>query len=62
MIKKECEAERIMWHYLVQKDNVMHFNVMKCGVSQKEAKHLLNNRRQYDRPDIYSASSEKELC
>ena len=31
------------------------------GNPKKEAKHLLNNWRQYDHPDIYSASSEKEL-
>ena len=60
MIKKDCETERIIEHCLVQKDNVMHFNAMKCGVSQKEAKQLLNNWCQYDRPDIYSVSSEKE--
>ena len=29
---------------------------------KKEAKQLLNNWRQYDHPDIYSVSSEKELC
>lgn len=39
----------------------MYFNVMKYVVSKKEAKHLLNNWRQYDRLDIYSASGEKEL-
>lgn len=32
---------------------------MKYGVSQKEAEHLLNNWHQFDRPDIYSVSSEK---
>ena len=56
----DCEAERIIWHHLVQKDNSMYFNAMKCEVSQKEAKQLLNNWCQYDRPDIYSVSSEKE--
>lgn len=61
-IKKDCEAEWIIRHYLAQKDNVMHFSVMKYKVSQKEAKQLLNNWRQYDRPDVYSVSSEKELC
>lgn len=59
MIKKDCEAERIMEHYLVQKDNSTCFNVMKYGVSQKEAEHLLNNWHQFDHPDIYSVSSEK---
>jgi|GEM_PF-6605117 hypothetical protein len=59
MIKIACEAKRIIEHYLVQKDNSMYFNVKKYGVNQKEAERLLNNWHQFDRPDIYSVSSEK---
>lgn len=59
MIKIACEAKRIIEHYLVQKDNSMYFNVEKYGVNQKEAERLLNNWHQFDRPDIYSVSSEK---
>jgi len=61
MIKIACEeAKRIIGHYLVCKDDLTYFDILRYGVSQKEAEHLLNNWRQYDRPDIYSVSSEKE--
>ena len=39
----DCEAERIIEHYLVQKDNSIYFDVIKYGISQKEAERLLNN-------------------
>ena len=53
------EAKRIIEHYLVCKDDLTYFDILKYGVSQKEAGCLLNNWHQFDRPDIYSVSSEK---
>ena len=53
------EAKRIIEHYLVCKDDLTYFDILKYGVSQKEAECLLNNWHQFDRPDIYLVSSEK---
>lgn len=53
------EAKRIIEHYLVCKDDLTYFDILKYGLSQKEAECLLNNWHQFDRPDIYSVSSEK---
>lgn len=59
MTRKVCEAERSIEHYTVCKDDLMYFDILKYGVNQKEAEHLLNNWHQFDRPDIYSVSNEK---
>ena len=59
MIKKDCEAERIMEHYAICKDDLSFFSIIKCGVNQEEAECLLRNWHSYDRPDIYSFCNEK---
>lgn len=59
MTRKVCEAERIMEHYTVCKDDLRSFSIVECGVNQEEVECLLRNWHSYDRPDIYSFCNEK---
>lgn len=59
MTREVCEAERIIEHYTVCKDDLRSFNIVECGVNQEEVECLLRNWHSYDRPDIYSFCNEK---
>ncbi len=59
MTREVCEAERIIKHYTVCKDDLRSFSIVECGVNQEEVECLLRNWHSYDRPDIYSFCNEK---
>ena len=59
MTRKVYEAERIMEHYTVRKDDLRSFSVVGCGINKEEVECLLRNWHSYDRPDIYSFCNEK---